>query len=117
MCRIFLALCLTFATAFPIKAARAAGPATPPHSRHFENPYLSLQILPGWTIAPPNQHVGDCCTLTITNGRYVLSINPLFSHASGISGGRFSEILSDQPSVQAVMGDVDLPAGGFEWSP
>lgn len=116
MCRIFLALCLTFATAFPIKAARAAGPATPPHSRHFENPYLSLQILPGWTIAPPNQHVGDCCTLTITNGRYVLSINPLFSHASGISGGRFSEILRDQPSVQAVMGDVDLPAGGFECS-
>ena len=116
MCRIFLALCLTFATAFPIKAARAAVPATPPHSRHFENPYLSLQILPGWTIAPPNQHVGDCCTLTITNGRYVLSINPLFSHASGISGGRFSEILRDQPSVQAVMGDVDLPAGGFECS-
>ena len=116
ICRIFLVLCVAFATALPIKAAHAAGPATPPHSRHFENPYLSLQILPGWTIAPPNQHVGDCCTLTITNGRYVLSINPLFSHASGISGGRFSEILRDQSSVQAVMGDVDEPAMGSECS-
>jgi hypothetical protein len=116
MCRIFLALCLGFATALHVQAACAAGPVTPPHSRHFENPYLSLQILPVWTIAPPNQHAGDCCTLTITNGRYVLAINPLFEHASGISGGRFSEILRDQPSVQAVMGDVDLPAGGFECS-
>jgi hypothetical protein len=113
MCRIFLALCLAFTSALPIKSARAAGPATPPHSRHFENPYLSLQILPGWTIAPLHQHAGDCCILTITNGRYVLSINPVFTHASGISGGCFSEILRDQPSVQAVMGDVDLPAGAL----
>ena len=77
---------------------------------------MSMQVSPAGLLRLPIRTPGDCCTLTITNGRYVLAINPLFEHASGIPGGRFSEILEDQPSVQAVMGDVDLPAGGFECS-
>lgn len=116
MCRILLLLCLASATALPIKAARASIPAEPTQSRRFENLYMSLQILPGWTIAPRGPQAGDCCTLTLTKGRYVLAIDPLFDHAGPILGGRFSEIINWQPSVQAVMGDVDLPAGGPECS-
>ena len=114
MCRIFLVLCLAFATALPMKAAHAAVPATPPRSRHFENPYMSLQILPGWTIAPPQSRAGDCCILTITNGLYILAINPLFDHAGAMI--RFSDVIGGQPSAQAVMGDVDEPAMGSECS-
>jgi hypothetical protein len=77
---------------------------------------MSLQILPGWSVAPPNQHASESCILTMTKGRFVLAINPLFGHASPVPGGRFSEIIAGQPSAQAVMGDVALPAGGFECS-
>ena len=116
MCRIFLVLCIALATVLPMKAAQSAKPAASPHSRHFETPYLSLQILPSWTVAAPRPHVGNCCTLTVTHGRYILAVDPLFDHAGPVAGGRFSEIIGGQPSVQAVMGEVDAPAGGYECS-
>ena len=49
----------------------------------------------------------DCCTLNITHGKYVLAINPVFIHASGVDGGRVGEILPGRPSVIAVIGDDD----------
>jgi hypothetical protein len=43
------------------------------------------------------------------------SIRYLRTH-SGVTGGRFSEIVGGMPSVDAGMGKVDQPAGGFECS-
>src|ERR1700692_2527120 len=78
-------------------------------SPEFENQYLRIQVLPGWTVAASGDQ-----TLNLTQGKYLLSINPIFTHASGVTGGRFSEIVSGKQSVDAVMGNVDQPAGGFE---
>jgi hypothetical protein len=45
---------------------------------------------------------------------YVLEIDPIFGHASGVVGGRFDEVVGDKPSVEAVMEGVERPRGGFE---
>lgn len=116
MGRIVSIICLAAAAVLPATPAHTAPLSTADHARHFENPYLTLKIFPGWSITPPDPRAADCCVLTITHGHYVLAIDPLFDHAGPIAGGRFSEILNDQPSIQAVRGDVDIPAGGFECS-
>jgi len=108
--RIVLILCLSLASAF--FASTHAKPAdTPHHSRTFENQYLRIRLRPGWTVTPPNEAdnkaSGDCCTVTITHGNYMLSVDPIFLHTSGGIGGRISEILPDRPSVLAVIGDDD----------
>jgi hypothetical protein len=70
--------------------------------------------LPGWTVAPNKSTPGylDCCTVTLTHGKYVLAINPVFLHASGVGGGRVVEILNNQPSVVAVFGNEDWVNSG-----
>src|SRR5579872_6260361 len=76
----------------------------------FESPYLTMTVVPGWSVTPPvDQRV------EVTYGKYVLTINPIFTHASGAPCGRFPE-LGGMRSVQAVMANVDQPAGGFECS-
>ncbi len=84
--------------------------ASPRMGRIFSNQFLSLTILPGWTARSIDQ------TLELIHGKYTLSINPMFVHASGVTGGRFSEIVAEMPSVTAVMRNVDQPAGGWECS-
>ena len=79
-------------------------------SRTFSNQFLTIAISPEWTARSENQ------ILDITHGKYILSINPMFTHASGITGGRFPEIAARMPSVDAVMRHVDQPAGGWECS-
>lgn len=83
--------------------------AQPEHGSVIDNRYLTITILRGWTVRPsPDQR------LDLIRGQYVLSINPIFAHASGVEGGRFSEIVNGMHSVDAVMLNVDQPAGGFE---
>lgn len=77
----------------------------------FDNHYLTITLQPGWTARESANHV-----LTVTHGGYVLSINPMFTHASGGICGRFSEITGGMPSIDAVMKKVDQPAGGWECS-
>lgn len=79
-------------------------------SRTFSNQLLTITILPGWTPRPTEP------TLDILHGKYILSINPIFRHASGVTGGRFPEIAARMASVDAVMHNVDQPAGGWECS-
>jgi hypothetical protein len=79
---------------------------TPP-SRQINNPFLTMTILPGWVATSHDQ------VLIVTRGKYVLRINPIFTHASGVEGGRFSEITAGMSGIGAVMRDVDQPAGGF----
>src|SRR5437899_7195866 len=79
-------------------------------NRTFSNQFLTIAISPEWAARPVNQ------TLDIIHGKYILSINPIFTHASGIIGGRFSEIVAGMPSVNAVMRNVEQPASGGECS-
>jgi hypothetical protein len=66
-------------------------------SPQFENQYLKIKILPGWTVAPSGTQI-----LNLINGKYLLSINPIFTHASGIIGGRFSEVVRGKQSIEAL---------------
>jgi hypothetical protein len=115
MMKLLIALCLGVSTAICVQQKstsllrppqEAQANARPPQ---FENQYLKIKILPGWTVAPSGTQI-----LNLINGKYLLSINPIFTHASGIIGGRFSEIVRGKESIDAVMGNVDQPAGGFE---
>jgi hypothetical protein len=111
--KVLIALCLGLSTAICAQSTwlvvPALGAQAKARSPEFENQYLKIQILPGWTVAASGDQ-----TLNLIQGKYLLSINPIFTHASGVTGGRFSEIVSRRQSVDAVMGNVDQPAGGFE---
>lgn len=119
--KALIALCLGFSTVLCAQQ-KSTSPSVPflePQTRtrpnEFENQYLKIQILPGWTVATSGDQ-----TLNLIDGKYLLSINPMFVHASGVIGGRFSEIVRGKESIDAVMGNVDQPAGGFEcaeWPP
>jgi hypothetical protein len=67
--------------------------------KKFENQYLTMTILPACTVGPSVDQ-----TLNIVQGKYLLAINPIFTHPSGVTGGRFSEIVGGMPSIDAVMG-------------
>lgn len=109
MNRIILVLCMAMIT--PLIAH--THPTRSGHrSQYFENQYVRIRLAPGWGVAPPSENqekkrVGDCCIVSITHGKYVLAINPVFNHASGGMGGRIDEILGDQPSIRAVTGGED----------
>ncbi len=45
------------------------------------------------------------------HGKYVLTINPIYQHASGVEGGRFGEATSEMASVSAVRAAVEGPWG------
>jgi hypothetical protein len=77
--------------------------------RLFDNPYLTMTILRGWVIESSADQ-----ELNLVRGKYLLNIDPVFTHASGIEGGRFSEIAEGMPSLDAVMKNVDQPANGTE---
>src|SRR5208283_4982236 len=70
---------------------------------NFENQYVRMSILPGWTVdassSPP--------LVKLTHGKYVLTINPIFTHARAY--GYLEDIASGLPSVEAVMAEVDEP--------
>src|SRR5579872_3863876 len=74
-----------------------------------ENEFLKIRSLPDCTIAKSAEPI-----VSLSKGKYRLVINPMFLHASGVEGGRFSEITADMKSLNAVMAEVDQPAGGFE---
>jgi hypothetical protein len=83
--------------------------SSPVSGRALDNPYLAITILPGWTVEP-----SVAPALHLIKGKYLLTINPVFTHASGVEGGRFSEIVEGMPSLDAVTANVDQPAGGAE---
>jgi len=108
-----IALCLGVTTVLFAQDKSTLSPpeATQRRPGEFENQFLAIQIVPGWTVATSTGQ-----TLTLVKGKYLLSINPIFLHASGVIGGRFGEIASGKKSIDAVMHNVDQRAGGFECS-
>jgi hypothetical protein len=111
---LLVEFCLVLATT-ALCAQSVTRTTTSPQKAHvddhpeLENDYLKIRILPGWKIATAADPI-----LNLAKDRYVLSVNPIFTHASGVIGGRFSEITSGKQSIDAVMANVDQPAGGFE---
>jgi len=103
-----IAFCLGLSTTICAQASTVALGAQV-HLHKFENHYLKIQILPAWKVTPTTDQ-----TLNLSKGKYLLSINPVFLHASGIIGGRFSEVVSGKASIDAVMANVDQPASGLE---
>ncbi len=86
-------------------ATIAVTQSSSPGGRTFENQYVKMTILPGWTVtnSPPE--------VKVTHGKYVLTINPIYEHAGGVEGGRFGEASAAMPSVTAVRADVEGPWG------
>ena len=98
-----------FALSLGLMAWLLSRPIQATATPQFESQYLKIRISPGWTVAATGDQV-----LNLVRGKYLLSIDPIFTHASGIIGGRFAEYASEKQSIQAVMANVDQPAGGFE---
>ena len=119
--KALIAFCLGLSTAL-CALQKSTSPLTPPqeprprvHAGEFENQFLKIRIVPGWTVPMAADQ-----TVNLIKGKYLLSIDPIFVHASGRIGGRFSEVVSGKKSIDTVMRNVDQPAGGFEcaeWPP
>jgi hypothetical protein len=79
----------------------------------FTDENLSINVLPGWT-AKQSTVAALPEAVNITKGNYILYINPLFGHASGIEGGRFTEVVSGMPSLDLVMANVEQPSNASD---
>jgi hypothetical protein len=66
----------------------------------YENPYMKVVLLPGWTAKSARR---TPAAVNIAKGNYILYINTQASQASGVEGGRFSEIAMGAPSADAVV--------------
>src|SRR5215471_10810330 len=75
----------------------------------YENQYMKLVLQPGWTATRPRRIPA---AVNITKGNYILYINTQASQASGVEGGRFSEIGMGAPSVDAVVTTQPSPPCG-----
>jgi hypothetical protein len=88
---------------FTAIASIAQNPGT--RANVFENEYVKMTIRPGWTVdssTPP--------LLKVHHGKYVLTVNPVYEHASGVEGGRFEEVTDGMPSIEAVRAAVLQPS-------
>ncbi len=66
-------------------------------TKAFENQYLKITLNQGWEI----KEIGD--SVNITKNNYILYIDPNTTQASGVEGGRFSEIAQGAPGVDLVI--------------
>jgi len=75
----------------------------------YENQYLRVVLLPGWTAKSPRRHPA---AVNIAKGNYILYINTQASQASAVEGGRFDEIAMGAPSADAVVTTFPSPPCG-----
>lgn len=68
----------------------------------YENDYLRVTIPSDWT-ARSVMTSANPAAVNITKGNYILYINANAQQASGVAGGRFSEISSGAPSADSVV--------------
>lgn len=95
-----------------IPAALCAAQSPNPPAKTFESQYMTISVLPGWTIDRSSEP-----ELKLARGKFILTIDPMKQQTGGAPCGRFAEITSEMRSVGAVMAGVDQPAGGWECSP
>jgi hypothetical protein len=79
--------------------------------RRIETQYATMRVSPGWIV---DNSAGP--TLVLKKGNYVLTVNPIFGHASGVLGGRFYEVTEGMTSVRVIMGTMAGPPGPWECS-
>jgi hypothetical protein len=92
-------------------AGVAVGQSSAP-GKKFENHYLTITILPGWTVEPFVDQ-----NLSIIHGKYLLSVNPIFTHATSVA--KFEQVAVG-PSVAAVTSKLDDPSDSYKcalWPP
>ena len=75
----------------------------------YENQYMKVVLPPGWTAKKPRR---TPAAVNIAKGNYILYINTQASQASGVEGGRFSEIAMGAPSADAVVTEQPSPPCG-----
>lgn len=93
----------------------------------YENQYMKITIPAGWTVTQATEtvYVKDVlqkhpnpAAVNITKNNYILYINTQAQQASGIAGGRFSEIAQGAPSADAVIQiHPSSPCGFSETNP
>lgn len=76
----------------------------------YENEYLKIKIPSGWKLTQEK----DGSKITLSKDNYILSINVRAQQASGVKGGRFSEIAQGFPSVDAVVKIHPMEPCGFQ---
>jgi IPT/TIG domain len=77
--------------------------------RRIDTQYATMTVSRGWTVVN-----SEGSTLVLKKGNYILTIDPIFTHASGVIGGRFYEVTKEMSSVRLVMGTMDGPPGPWE---
>ena len=75
----------------------------------YENQYMKVVLPPGWTAKKRRR---TPAAVNIAKGNYILYINTQASQASGVEGGRFSEIAMGAPSADAVVTEQPSPPCG-----
>src|SRR3989338_1264331 len=75
-------------------------PTPPAPTETYENSYIKVNTFSGWTASSPKSNPR---AVNIIKGKYILYINTAASQASGVIGGRFSEIAMGAPSADAVV--------------
>ncbi|HEV3037011.1 MAG TPA: hypothetical protein VHA33_04410 [Candidatus Angelobacter sp.] len=75
----------------------------------YENQYMKVILLPGWAAKKAGRNPA---AVNITKGNYILYINTQATQASGVEGGRFSEIAMGAPSADAVITTYPSPPCG-----
>jgi len=89
-----------------LAAMRASFAQSPPAmGSNFDNQYVRMTILPGWIVGSSTPPL-----VKFSRGKYVLTVNPIYVHASGVEGGRFEEVTDGMRSVQAVRAEVLQPS-------
>jgi hypothetical protein len=78
-------------------------------SKTFENKYLKINLAAGWKAKEVTNSSG---AVNITKGKYILYISTRTSQASGVEGGRFSEIAMGAKSADAVVTEQPAPECG-----
>src|SRR5579872_1962875 len=81
----------------------------------YENQYMKVVLPSGWTAKKARRAPA---AVNIAKGNYILYINTQASQASGVEGGRFSEIAMGAPSADAVVTvQPSPPCGKAESTP
>jgi hypothetical protein len=77
--------------------------------RRIDTQYATMTVSRGWVVVNSEGPI-----VVLKKGNYVLTIDPIFSHASGVTGGRFYEVTGGMSGVRLVMGTMDGPPGPSE---
>ncbi len=77
-------------------------------TRVYGNEFFRISLLSGWDVEPAGG-APNTGAVSIRKDKYILYVNPRAQQASGVEGGRFSEIAMGAPSADAVITEHPVP--------